>query len=160
MNENLNEPIFYTETELLQMQTKIRYYMDNISECEVQDTDNEFIMGCKMTAIIANDAKKKNFDEKIVTVYIEYPLFLFYTDINHKVVRRIYGIAIRENGKVAAHAVTAMTMINNDIIGGIDLDECVHVKEWSTGQKEFLSSGFVVAPECFTKPFGFIGFVN
>lgn len=154
------EPIFYTKEELSEIQDIIKYYMEHINENKFNEADDDITKGCKITAFIANHAKENNYDEKIVSAYIQYPPFLLYTDTEHKAIRRIYGMGIRENGKVIAYAVTAMSMINNDVVGGLKLDKCVPVKEWSSNQKNFLNSGLVKGSQCFIEPFGFTAFLN
>ena len=152
-------PVFYSEEEISQIQKKIKYFMKHKDEISPDNTNDDMVKGCMVTALMANHAKENNYDKRIVSAYIDYPPFIFYTDEDHKVIRRIYGMAISEDETMFAHAVTAMCIINNDIIGGIELEKCIHVKDWSPSQKSFLSCGLVKGSECFTDPFGFIAFL-
>lgn len=160
MEENNNHPSLYTEKELSEIQDIIKYYMNHIDQTKFVETDDDIIRGCKITAFIANHAKQNNHDEKIVSAYIKYPPFMYYTDPEYYAIRRIYGMGIREDTTVVAHVVTAMSVVNNDVIGGVELDQCIHVKDWSVRQKNFLNSGRVQGSECFTNPLGFTNFLD
>lgn len=49
-----------------------------------------------------------------------------------------------------------MFVFNNDIIGGLALDKCVHVKEWSESQLTKLNCGLVRGKEIFLEQNGYM----
>lgn len=153
----MSKPILYTKEELLDISQKIIHYMNcDASESEIKDDDNILIAGCKLTAETAKHARDTFHNENIVQAYIDYPPFLFYTDPAHEEIMRTYGMITLKSGEVRAHCVIAALGINHDIEGGLQLDQCIHVKEWSQDQLKLLDSELILCPEIFTEPFGFV----
>ena len=153
-------PVFYTTEELEEIKNKIRLFMKQLCKLQINKFDNDVTRNCKITAIIANDAKQNNFNEKIVNAYINYPPFMFYTDSSHSSIRRICGFGITTDGEIVAHAITAMFIVNDDVVGGVDLDECVHVKYWSESQLDRLTSGLIDDADSFLKQDGYMCFAR
>ena len=158
------EIVFYTKDEINDITNKIKEYVnygekhfeDLINQCNnEQDILTKQIM---ITALISLDAKQNNFGDDFVNAYATHPPFMFYTNKNHNAIRRIYGFMKIEDGTINAHAVTAMSFINNDVIGGIPLDECIRVKSWSTNQLNYLNSGLIKGREAFIEIDGYMAF--
>jgi hypothetical protein len=136
----------YSEEELNALKEKIQKYYD----------DNE-TKGCKITALIMKNAFKHN--SKYLEGYLKRPLFLFYTSKDGNSIRRVIGMAQRENGEIVAEAVSAMMVMNNQIVGGIELDELIPIKKWSKNHLDKLSFG-VNGADAFREPFGFVAFLS
>jgi hypothetical protein len=162
--ESNDQPEFYTKAELDDITKNIRCYMTYKPEDLMHEFKSEKIddltKNCMFTALIANDAKERGFDTKIVDAYVTYPPFMFYTDPNNLAIRRIYGFCITDDGEVRAHAVTAMFIMNNDIIGGIELEMLVHVKRWSNNQLDKLNCGMVKGANAFLEQCGWLHFAR
>ncbi len=66
---------------------------------------------------------------------------------------------MNEKKELVAHAVTALVMSNNDVVGGVPLTELVPVKSWSKDQLSRLNSGMIQEANAFLKPEGFMVFL-
>ena len=153
-----DQPIFYTREELNEIECEIESHL--LSEkIVIIKSDSDMTQNCKITAIIVKHARENGFID-IADAYIKYPPFMFYTDYSNTTIRRIYGLMIADNNEIRAHAVTAMFIMNNDIIGGIPVNELVHVKQWSQSQLDKLNSGMVLCKEAFLEPHGFRYFLK
>lgn len=146
----------YTEEELKQIRERMVKYADDpdlkINESDPQETKDE-----KLSSIIYKHAKGSAPD--LAPGYLQCPPHLFYTDSNGHCIRRIYGIAMNKKKELVAHAVTAMDMFNNDVVGGVPLTDLVPVKTWSENQVSRLNSGMIQAADAFLKPEGFVTFL-
>ena len=151
------EPVFYTTEELQEIKNKIKMFMRE-TEIRINNTDDIITRNCKFTAIIANDEKNNNNDDKIIDAYINYPPFLFYTDSVHNSIRRICGFEITNDGEILANIVSALFISNNDVVECVDLSECIHVKKWSKLQLERLTSGLINDADAFLEMDGYITF--
>ncbi|ATZ80770.1 hypothetical protein BMW23_0724 [Bodo saltans virus] len=154
-----DSPTFYTTDELNEIKNKIKAFME-IDSLEINQFDDDFTKQCKITALIAKDAQENGHAAKIVNAYIDYPPFMFYTDLTYNSIRRIYGFGITTDDIIIAHAVTAMFIVNNDVVGGVDLTECVHVKQWSESQLSKLTSGMVNGADALIHQWGFMNFAR
>jgi hypothetical protein len=168
MNTNVSETpteiVFYTQDEINDITNKIKEYI-NYGEKHYEDFINKYrnesdVLTKQMmiTALISLDAKQNNFGDDFVNAYATHPPFMFYTNENHNAIRRIYGFMKLEDGTINAYAVSAMSFINNDVIGGIPLGECVRVKSWSTDQLNYLNSGLIRGKEAFIEIDGYMAF--
>lgn len=158
--QKIEDLIFYTDEELNEIQNKIRFFMsEKTTPITIDKCDDYLTRNCKITALFANDAREKNFDDKIVNAYVEYPPFMFYTDPSNSSIRRIYGFVITDDNEIRAHSVSAMTMINNDVLGGVSLNDCVRLKQWSAAHLDKLNSGLVRGADAFLKTDGYMHFI-
>lgn len=146
----------YAEEELKQIRERMVQYADDpdlkINESDPLETKVE-----KLSSIIYNHAKESAPD--LAPGYLQSPPHLFYTDSEGCCIRRIYDIAMNEKKELVAHAVTAMFMFNNDVVGGVPLTDLVPVKTWSENQLSRLNSGMIRAADAFLKPEGFAFFL-
>lgn len=157
----VTEPEFYTIEEFEEIKTKIRSYMlMTEAGLDFANTPEGLDRNCRIIAVIANDAKKHGFDDKIVNAYIDYPPFIFYTDSSYSSIRRIYGFGENDKGDVCAHAVSAMIMFNNDVVGGVPINQLVYVKQWSESQLSKLNSGLIKGADAFLEPNGYMCFAR
>ena len=151
-------PIFYTQEELNEIECEIELHL--LSEkILITESDSGMTENCKITAAIVKHARDSGFID-IANTYIKYPPFMFYTNSSNTVIRRIYGLMVVDNNEIRAHAVTAMFVMNNDIVGGVPVDELVRVKQWSQSQLDKLNSGMVLCKEAFLTPMGFRYFLK
>jgi hypothetical protein len=97
---------------------------------------------------------------ELANEYLTHPPYLFYTCKNGIAKRRIYGICQYKDGSKGAHAVTAMVMFNNDVVGGVPLSEMVPLEKWSDEHLSFLNSGLIKYKNAFIDPLGFIEFIS
>lgn len=95
-------------------------------------------------------------DAVIASMYLKYPPYLFYTNSDGAVKRRVYGWAKCDDDSIRAHAVTALIGFNNDVIGGVPVEELVPLTTWSPEHVDFLNSGLVVGRGMFLDPLGFM----
>lgn len=161
MTTAANVPVIahcYTEEELDAIRSTIKSYVDGDEDnCTVGDrTETADVIGCKLTALIIRHVIEQALDQCIIDGYYKRPPHLFYTDKAGNSIRRIYGICEFKDGTMGAHTVSAMIMVNNDVLGGIPLDELIPVKRWSESQLEFLDSELVSRADIFKKPLGFL----
>ncbi len=105
-------------------------------------------------------------DKDIADCYVTHPPYMFYTeqktiDENSPTpIRRLYGICVGSSGDFRAHAVSAMSMFNNAVIGGVPLKDMVSIDKWSETQMEYLNSGLIRYVGAFTDPLGFYEFLS
>jgi len=157
-------PTFYTKDELAEIENKINKYMlqnndDLISN--IKSSIDELEKNCMIVALIAKDADTNCFDEQIVRAYSKYPPFMFYTDKEYNAsIKRIYGFATTDSGELRAHTVCAMSIFNNDTIGGTPVESLIHVKKWSDNQIDRLKSGLISCPEAFLEQNGYMRFAR
>jgi hypothetical protein len=160
-----NHPNAYSTEEMDEIRSRIMaFYNDEDTDYHNCMDENDLMKsGCQVTALIMRDAKDNGHSQQIIDGYLKCPPFLFYTSSNNTIYRpilRIYGIGQIDETTIVAHAVSAMVGMNNDIVGGIELNNCIPVKSWSNSQMTFLNSGLVVAPHAFTEVFGFTRFAR
>lgn len=98
----------------------------------------------------------KSRPQKIQNAYRKYPPWHFYTSANGKVERRIYGFCEMEDGEVRAHAVTAMFVVNNDLIDGWELGDIKEVPHYNDDQ--ILHISMTPTPELFLHHKGWLSF--
>lgn len=68
----------------------------------------------------------------------------------------MYGIDISEDGQMTTlKMLSAMIGMNNFVIGGVPIEECVPLDDWTAEQKERLVSGLYPRPDIFLDPLGF-----
>lgn len=86
--------------------------------------------------------------------YQQCPPWKFYTDKSGNSIRRVYG-AMENN---FMHAVSAMMIFNNYVLGGVSVDELVAIENWTEKMKHKLRS--TPTPGLFLDPLGFIEFIK
>lgn len=166
-NDIADVPLFYTDDELEEIGERIRAYTsegeDVLLESLKNRVDNDLTKACKITAVIALDARKQQGNDILFESYIKYPPFMFYTDTEtSNTMLRIYGLDVvrcrcdeaDDHTHVHARTLCALMMMNN--VGSRPLDECRHVKQWSHSQRERLSSGLYREPAVFLEWDGFV----
>jgi hypothetical protein len=130
-----DRPILYTDEELKNIENRIIGYIKGGAHMlTINESDNDITKDCKITAIIALHAKESGFSDELITAY---------TNSEHQCIRRFYGMCVMDSGEIRAHAVTTMMAFNNDVVGGIPLNELVRVKQWSESQIDRLNSGMI-----------------
>ena len=110
-------------------------------------------IGAKFDILCYEDAKKLH--PEIAEVYLKYPTSKFYTDKDHKMIRRIYGMMQTDTG-FRAHAITALIMMNNSPIDGVPIENLVPLDNWEQDHLARLNSGLITHPQLFTDPLGFL----
>lgn len=146
----------YTEEELKQVRERIAKYA-NDPDLKINVSDPPEMKLEKLSGLIYDHAKETAPD--LAPGYLQCPPHLFYTDSEGCCIRRIYGMAMNEKKELVAHAVTALVMSNNDVVGGVPLTELVPVKSWSKDQLSRLNSGMIQEANAFLKPEGFMVFL-
>jgi hypothetical protein len=117
----------------------------------------------RITKDMYKDALKQ--DKNLADCYITHPPYMYYTtkeSHNNKAstpIRRFYGVFVDTDGEYRAHAVTAMLMFNNRVIGGVPLDDMVPSENLTDAQLEHLKCGLIRGAGAFKDPLGFIAFV-
>jgi hypothetical protein len=147
----------YSQEELEAMRERMKKYAED-TKIKIEESDPPMTAGEKMAAFLYQDAKQ-NATDALANGYLRCPPHLFYTDKEGCRIRRVYGMAVTTDGEIRAHAVTAMIMFNNDVVGGVPLDDLVPIKEWSKEQLGRLQSGLIKCPEAFLKMQGFMLFL-
>lgn len=106
----------------------------------------------------------KSRPQAIQDAYRKYPPWYFYTSTDGKAIRRIYGfcqvLESREQSvnEVRAHAITAMMLVNNNIVGGLPLEDCLQVQRYTDDQIAHLL--LTPNPSLFLLPDGWMAFIS
>lgn len=114
-------------------------------------------IGAKISHLAFEDLLKSNSYQAAVK-YLKYPPHLFYLSKDEgQRCRRIYGVACREDETFVAHTITAMSMVNNIVIGGVPFEDLTQLPgRWPPEKEAFLRSGTVPDPGIFLDPLGFL----
>jgi hypothetical protein len=111
------------------------------------------VIANKCHILCYEDTKKLH--PELAEVYLKYPISKFYTNKDHRVMRRIYDLMETDTG-YRAEAVTAFIMINNSPINGVSVDDLVPLDDWEQEHLDRLTSGLISDSEVFTDPLGFL----
>jgi hypothetical protein len=166
-DDNNNNNVEYTTEELDTIRKDIKQYVDQkittTITATVGTTPSMEEAGKRITAIIIQNAIEQKMPASLIEGYYQCPPYLFYTDKEHTVIRRVYGMTLinnnNNNNEIRAHVATAMTLMINIPIEGVPLNELVPVKTWPKNLHDRLTSGLIPDADSFLLPLGFAHFI-